>query len=379
MEKILIVSSDDYILYQPTILNLYDFLKNDFDITIVSFEPSYLGKKRDENRNVIYLSCPEGKRKIFRFTDLCINAVLKRIDKYVLRFPYRSELVRCLKCSTLITGCKQLAPKHVIAVDIMPLFAAQQLFSKSHFLSLEILKFDSYLRRVDQARIQSVIIQNRDRFEFLFKNLDIPTFFIQNAPFCKDIYISSKERSALVWAGSIVKEFSVFSCLDFIRCYPQFNLVMKGAASASTRKELMEKYKDLLNSGKAIINEDYFSAQEFIRYLSKFRIGFCFYSWDLIKNNFNYQTAPSGKLFMYLAAGVPVIACNIPGFKFLEEFKAGILIDDYEPATIYKALQLLEDDYENFSKNCYEAAKYFCFEKNAALFKTYLDKTGNSA
>ena len=58
------------------------------------------------------------------------------------------------------------------------------------------------------------------------------------------------------------------------------------------------------------------AAPEYIKYVSNFRIGFCFYDWNLIKNDFNYQTAPSGKLFVYLSAGLPVIVCNIPGFKF---------------------------------------------------------------
>ena len=79
---------------------------------------------------------------------------------------------------------------------------------------------------------------------------------------------------------------------------------------------------------------------------------------------------------MYLAAGVPVIACNIPAFKFLEEFKAGILIDDYEPATIYNAVKSLEDNYDSLSENCYWAAAHFCFEKNAELFKDYLLSIG---
>ncbi|WP_315824123.1 hypothetical protein [Paraflavitalea speifideaquila] len=48
MEKVLIVSSDDFILYQPTILNLYDFLQKDFEVTIISFEPNFLGKKKTQ-------------------------------------------------------------------------------------------------------------------------------------------------------------------------------------------------------------------------------------------------------------------------------------------------------------------------------------------
>jgi glycosyltransferase involved in cell wall biosynthesis len=372
MQKVLIVSSDDYILYQPTILNLYDFLQKDFDVTVISFEPNFLGKKKDTKRQVIYLACPEWKRKAARIVDLFTNALLKRIDKYLFRFKYRSQLVRGLKCNILTRALREVGPSHIIAVDVMPLYAALQVHAHCHFLSLEILPYDSYLRKIDKDKIQAVIIQNKSRYDYLFKGKDLPTFYIQNAPFCKDIYVNHAERRDLLWAGSIVKEFDVFKCLDFVKAYPEYHLVLKGAANEKTRQQLMADYKDLLQSGHVVINEEYLSAENFISFLSQFAIGFCFYSWDLIRNNFNYQSAPSGKLFMYLAAGVPVIACNIPAFKFVEEYEAGILIDDYEPATIYQAIKTIERDYNKYHLNSYKAATDCCFDNGAGKFKDYL-------
>ena len=374
MDKVLIVTSDDYTLYQPTILNLYDFLQKDFEVSIICFEPSFLGRKKDATRNVIYLQSPFLKRKLSRLVDLCTNAVLKRLDKYLFKFTPRSEWVRRLKYKILTDHLKGYNPRHVIAVDIMPLVAAQKVFERSHFLSLEIISHDSYFKKMDTARIQSVIIQNESRYQYLFNDLKLPVFYIQNAPFCENIYIHRGTRSHLLWAGSIVKEFAVFSCLDFIRSHPEYTLFLKGAANNATREKLQEKYSDLLSNGKVVVDESYLPAGEYIKYISKFSIGFCFYGWKLIKNNFNYQSAPSGKLFMYLAAGVPVIACNIPAFEFLKEFKAGVLVDDYEPATIYNAIKTIENDYEKYRENCYAAAGMFCFDNNAVKFSAHLKK-----
>ncbi|WP_315824124.1 hypothetical protein [Paraflavitalea speifideaquila] len=284
-------------------------------------------------------------------------------------------MVRRLKSHILINALEKASYSHLIAVDIMPLYAAQQVQDRCHFLSLEILPHDSYLRKIDKDKIQSVIIQNKSRYDYLFKGKDLPTFYIQNAPFCKDIHVNHEERRYLLWAGSIVKEFAVFKCLDFVKAYPDYKIVLKGAANEQTRRELMAGYKDLVQSGNAVINEDYLSAEDFIGYLSKFAIGFCFYSWDLIRSNFNYQSAPSGKLFMYLAAGVPVIACNIPAFKFIEAYEAGILIDDYEPATIYKAIKAIEADYNKYHLNSYKAAYDSCFDNGAGKFRQYLLST----
>lgn len=44
--KLLIVTINDYIIYQPTILNLYDALSPYFDATIISFQPQFISKKR---------------------------------------------------------------------------------------------------------------------------------------------------------------------------------------------------------------------------------------------------------------------------------------------------------------------------------------------
>ena len=137
-------------------------------------------------------------------------------------------------------------------------------------------------------------------------------------------------------------------------------------------KKINETYAHLIAAKRIRIDQDYLSASSFLDYLSHFRFGFCFYSWEIINASFNYATAPSGKLFMTLAAGVPVIACNIPAFKFVEEYGAGILIDDYKPETIYNAMKKIEENYDQHHLACYEAARYFSFDKRVAPYIHYL-------
>ena len=75
---------------------------------------------------------------------------------------------------------------------------------------------------------------------------------------------------------------------------------------------------------------------------------------------------------MYLAAGTPVIACKIPGFDFVEKFGCGVLIDNYEPATIANAVKLIEADHKKYSDACIEAAKYFSFDKSVNPYIEFL-------
>lgn len=379
MQKVVIASSDDFILYQPTILNLYDFLKPEFTPVIITFEPEYLGNNKDENRNVIYLKCPTLKKKIFRFIDLSINFFFKRIDKYLFRFNFRVELLRGLRCKLIREELISQNPDHVIAVDLMPLFAALSVTSNAHLLSLELLPYDSYLYKIDVKRIKSVIIQNQERFKYLFNDLNVKTIIIQNTPLHQNKYVNTNSRKDLIWAGSIIERFGVVDCIQFCIKYPEYKLVFKGAAENYTRDLLYQKYKNLIEEKKIIIDESYMEVNDYIKFISNFKIGFCFYSWEIINSNFNYKTAPSGKLFMYLAAGVPVVACNIAGFKFIEEYNAGILINDYKPETIYNAVQKIESKYDEYRNNCYKLFDEINFDRGAAVFKNYLLNEANQS
>ena len=76
---------------------------------------------------------------------------------------------------------------------------------------------------------------------------------------------------------------------------------------------------------------------------------------------------------MYMAAGVPVIACNIPGFAFIEEFNAGILIDNYDPVTILNAAKKIEANYQAYQEACYRVAAHFDFRRNVKPYIEFLD------
>lgn len=371
-KKIYILSADDFILYQPTILNLYDFFSDEYDVTIVTFEPAYLGKAKDTTRKIIYIDPKKNKLKFLKVTDLLCNAVLKRINKLFSFCRFRVRLQRSYKASLLHNLIRSFSNDILIAVDPMPLCVAQKVKEKVCFLSLEIVENDPYIKKMDAAKISCVIIQNTERYNYLFPTAKPQVFYIQNAPMLKNCSVYSGERKDLLWAGTITTDFAVLDCVEFINKNQEYKLVLKGASAKGTKELIESKYAGLVASGNIDINTTYFTPPEFTAFISKFKIGFCFYNWDLIQNNFNYQTAPSGKLFMYLAAGVPVIACNIRGFAFINEYKAGILIDDYSPEVILNAVKIIESNYDYYSKNAYNAFENTCFDTNAQQLKDFI-------
>ncbi len=372
MRKITIVSSDDIILYQPTILNLYDLLKLDFEINIISFTPEYLGKKREQDKNIDYITPNKYIKFIYRKSDLLLNAFLKRVDKYLIKTQHRASFYRDFQARLLAKSLKKYIGNVIIAVDPMPLYVAQKTIGSAHFLSLEMIPNDPYFKKVDSSKIISVIIQNQYRYDFLFKEKSIRTFFIQNAPLQNTSYINQSNREGLIWAGTIVKDFAILDCLNFIEKHNEYTLTLKGAFEKSTQMIIENNYQHLLSSNRVKVNNEYLKAEDFIKFISNFKIGFCFYNWDLIKSNYNYETAPSGKLFVYLAAGVPVIASNVKAFKFLETAGAGVLVDDYEPETLFNAIKKIENSFQEYSSNAYKAFQENCFDINAIPFKAYL-------
>ncbi|MBK6390588.1 MAG: hypothetical protein IPF70_08470 [Saprospiraceae bacterium] len=115
----------------------------------------------------------------------------------------------------------------------------------------------------------------------------------------------------------------------------------------------------MLKENRLIINSNYFENEEVVEYISNYEIGFCFYNFKIPWiDNYNYMTAPSGKLFKYLAGGVPVVAIDITGFKFIEDFECGVLIKSLQEEEIRRAVVTVRENYNQYVENAVKAARY---------------------
>jgi glycosyltransferase involved in cell wall biosynthesis len=97
------------------------------------------------------------------------------------------------------------------------------------------------------------------------------------------------------------------------------------------------------------------------------------YDFDHIpRNDFNYLSCPSGKLFNYYAAGLPVLGSDILGLSSAREFNAGILISDLSARSILQAILEIENGYGQLSRNCVRAALHFDFAETAGRYSRFL-------
>jgi glycosyltransferase involved in cell wall biosynthesis len=374
-KKILILTLNDYIIYQPSVLNLYDFLTPHFDVTVVSFKPEGGSIKNNTTRNIVYLNTNYFLKHFFQKTDFILSVAIKRLKKLFPSAAYNYLYYNKYLPHVLKAGVKsrQLTGDIIIAADFPALHAAQKIYGSVHLISLEIENNTNPIhKKIDRTKVKSVFIQSKERYNYLFPGIQLPTFFVQNAPVFDAANITHYERKDFIWSGAMDRRMAMFDCLNFFDKYPQYKLIIKGSAEKKVLDKITTEYAHLISANRVIIDQTYLPAASFLDFLSHFKFGFAFYSWDIVKESFNYATAPSGKLFMNMAAGVPVIACNIPGFKLIEEFGAGVLIDDFKPETIYAAMNTIEKDYEKFQQGCYKAAAYFSFDKAVAPYINFL-------
>ena len=370
-KKVTILFSGAHLAYSPTVIGLYDFLSKQFDVSIIAESPEAFGYERLNNRRIIYKERLTKKnrlrlyRRIFDLQAIYDREIaLLKVLKIQTDVVYDFTLVRKLLAAE--------SPDFIIAVDFQNLLYTQVLEKNVEFLSLEIAPNDGFYPLCDFENINSVIIQTIERYEHLFKDRAYKTFFIQNAP----VFVESEnkfDRHGLVYCGTAWNPFGLYHCLEFLRAFPEYTLNVKGALPSEDKRKVEADYQDLTANGRLVFDREYLDDAKVIDYLRHFKIGFCFYNFEIEWiNNFNYHSAPSGKMFKYMAAGVPVVGQDIIGLNPVKEFDCGVLIKDLEPVTIKRAIEKIEENFDYYSLNCLKAAAHYSFDKTAEPFIEYL-------
>ncbi len=363
-DKILILFNGEHIAYSPTVIQLYDELQKKYDVTITAEYPRSFNNQKLENRKVLYHRFYHVKGRYFYWLLFQILSLFNDEVKLFKRngLNYKEYFFKFLFVKKIINKNHY---KSIISVDILNAVFCSILKIKTDFLSLELTSDERHLHLVDPTYLNCVLIQSEERFHYLFKDKQIKIFFVQNAPIYKD-GIVKQFRNGLIYGGSAYDELGFYHCLDYLIKYKNEKLTVQGAIMPKDIAKVNNDYKSLLEENRLILNRKYIENDEVVESLSNYEIGFCFYNFNVpvIRNNyFNYATAPSGKMFKYLAAGVPVVASNIIGFKFVTEFQCGILIDDLSPIEINSAIIKIRHNYDFYVANAIKAAKHFSFDK----------------
>lgn len=365
--RLLIIFPDEWLSHSPTLLNLATCLSSDFNIKLVTFDDGFF--KND-------LLCDD------RFKFIKVNAHLAHLFLRRIRIFY--DLIKAIILLIwLIKYRKKVKVDRVIAVDSVGLWVAQKVFIRCHFLSMEIKK-DVFFRLSRKDRIDSLAIQTAERSNFLFKRPFPNTFLIPNSPLINknnlDNFQSRPFNGKIIFFGNIHPNHGLYTCIDTIEQYQRkfkdqgVSLTIKGIITKpSIRNRILKTHQRLLDEKLLILDETYEQQDQIIAYLADFSIGICFYDFNRISSkNFNYLSCPSGKLFNYFAAGVPLIGTDILGLKPVNDYSAGVLLKYLTVESILRAIEDVRKNFAKYRKNAFLAAEAYDFRKAVIPYKNFL-------
>lgn len=367
--KIAIVFPDFNLAYSPTTLGLHNALKINFDVKIVCIKPAASNVKLIEDTNIIYLKRLNTIETIQYSLEYYIKLFFSKIEK-VGRYRFKRQ-----KNISKFILSHRIPFDLLITIDI-DTFWFYKKYSKVKciLLSLEIIENDGLIPFIRLHPPIACISQSIERFNFYFERhqadfLLLPNTF--NFFEVKPLPLHSKKN--LVLSGAAIKEFGLIEILTFIESYDDYKIVIKGFLNPES-EIIINEFKSRIED-RIIIDKEYLNQKDLIRFLSQCRIGFCIYNKKYEKiNTFNYETAPSGKLYAYLLSGTPIICSNQKGLNFIEENRCGICINNLDKESILNAVTKIESNYEEYSKNCLALAKSLSFDNFTENITEYIKR-----
>ena len=364
----------------PTILGLYDYLKEKAEVKILTLYNPKRGSILD-NPDFIYLNQYKTRQKEwFEVKRSYFAYQLLKLKRIIWRKAERKYKI--LNTDWLLYGhaikkyLKQFPADEIIAVDPAPAFLCQRWGKSYHFLSTELqTERLMEMKDLDIASIRSVIIQNEQRFNLLtiegVKQLN-HVFYIQNAPVFKMPEKRTVPSNRLIFAGGLWDGFGFKHCLALIRKYKKYTLTLKGTP-LSDIEACKQEYAEEIKEGRLVIDTAYASKSDFDELLQDHSIGFSFYDTghpEISKSKEHYLTAPSGKMFTYFGLGIPVIGSF--GLKEIDSFEAGITLQDFSPDSLNAAIETILADYSTYSANALKASSYYSFDKLVKPFADFI-------
>lgn len=339
-----ILFPDNYLPYSPTIINIANCLvERGFDVEVF-----WIDNGGFEESAAFSWSRP-----------LRVPAKVKKVLAFFGAYSFF-----CLTLLALAAARKGRQALGIIGVDQLGFIAARLMRNDAIWLSLET--YDNFWFRVAKIwSVRSLVSQSDIRAQFIVagSNISPRLVFLPNSPIFvnKELGRSSIDRRfrpvRCVYFGTIVPLHGVEQCIDAVLEFGSAaSITLHGIISRKYLAELRKRYSEQWN--KAIyVHSTYVTQNEIVEYLSGFDIGFVLYDLKLASHQFNYSTCPSGKMYNYFNAGIPVIGSAIEGLAVVQQSIAGVLVDTLDVSAVSDAIATVVANYEMYSGNARRAAR----------------------
>jgi hypothetical protein len=362
--KWLLLFPDYWLAFSPSCLNFIKMLEeNNQEYRILYFDGGNYDNSKLEVKGAA-LNFPYWVVKILSFLNLASFYKILHLLLFakIIRKSYRYE--------------------KVVGFDDTGYIAARLLDRNSIYYSLEISKsvLNRFIERCINVRL--LIVQTKERGKFLNKNCK-NVVLLQNSPVIGDFKRSDKIYSGkFVYLGGTNKYQGIEACIDYLYQNTTTTLLIKGISESNSNylTYLNHTHKTLIESKRLEFDFCYIDGNDIKSFLEKFDIGFCFIDpQKVVTDGFNFESSPSGKIFNYFMSGLPVVANNLLGFKPIEVFEAGVLIESTSVDNIDSAISKIRDSYSFYRSNAYNAAEKCDYRKmfNDARNKILSGNTNN--
>lgn len=307
------------------------------------------------------------------------NSIPVKLKKnFFSRFLRKIKLLTLVKTLLfffkIIKEINILDYQKVVGIDSLGYIIGRFFFRNVIYYSLEVSK--SQLNKFIFSEIPPdwLIIQSVPRLDYLAYKFD-KAVFIQNSPILKESRSENHSYNGkLLYLGNIIKDHGVEMCIESLNYLKDETLYIKGVGDYKYVSHLKEKYGELYANGRFIIDNEYVEQDDLQNFIKDFDIGFCLYDFNKIGDDFNYKSSPSGKMFNYFMASIPVIGNNIIGLNIIKEYRAGFLLDYTDVESIVDAVAKIKNNYSLLSSNAYAVACIYDYEKMFMLSWNNLGK-----
>lgn len=259
-------------------------------------------------------------------------------------------------------------------------FNKKKLIYDSHEVQTSRTGYDSNYYGKSEAffikKIDSMIVENHTRAKYNEKLYGFYPNVVHNYPFkqkdkhiekapLKDILNIPADEKILLYQGGIQAGRGLEKIIKAVPLFKEGILVFIGDGRI---KPDLEKMVGELNLKDKVKFLPKVPVEDLPKYTRNAYLGF-----QVLNNtNFNHYSASSNKLFEYMMAGVPVVACSFPEIKkVVEREKVGVCVDSHNYESIAEGVNYLLTNQQlrdTLSENCSISRKKYNWDEEKQLF-----------
>ncbi|GGK29016.1 hypothetical protein GCM10010965_22330 [Caldalkalibacillus thermarum] len=232
------------------------------------------------------------------------------------------------------------------------------------------------IRHIDHLIVVNPFVKK----EFFKRYGPLPTTVIQNTPVLPDFgqqrpddvadlrckYGLCDDDVLLIYQGGLNPERGLEECIQAVALLPErFKLVLMGDGRL---KENLQAMVDELGLNKRVFFHEPVPSESLLWYTKQADVGLVIYKNTCLNN---YYSTPN-KIFEYLLAGIPTVASDHPGKRYVVEGEGtGICVAE-TPEAIKAGILEVINRLDAFKQNCVVKRTQFCWQKERdKLVKMY--------